>query len=130
MDKKYFIHRVLALLLSIFVSYIPIIMNTKPLNIKDIFENGQIIFSLIALLSICMFEVLEANLENITLVLICFVIWFIIIIVGIIVYMYQNQAPNNSYWQTNLACLIASTIIYLFFYGAIAFKRKRTTNND
>ena len=130
MDKKYFIHRVLALLLSIFISYVPIIINTKPLNIIKILDNGEIIFSLIALLSICMFEVLETNLENTTLVLICFVIWFIIIFVGIIVYTFQSQSSNNSYWQTNLACLIASIIIYLFFYGAIALKRKRVSDND
>ena len=121
---KYFIHRGLALILTIFISYFPIILNTKPLSFKNIMENGEIIFSLIALLAICFFDVLENNFKNVTLILFCFVLVSILIFIGIIVYIYQQQTPNNTYWITNLSCLITTSIMYLIFYGIIASKKK------
>ncbi len=130
LDKKYLIHRFLALLLSLVLSYFPIILNATSLEITKILENGDIIFSLIALLAICMFDVLEANLKNTTLVLGCFVVWFCIIIIGILIYIHQSKTPDTSYWKTNLLCLISSIIMYLLLYTTIALKKKEAHNND
>lgn len=130
MDKEYFKHRELALILSLFLSYFPIILNTKPFSITNVLGNGEIIFSLIALLSICMFEVLEAKFDDITLTLFSFVIWFIIILIGIAVYMHQDPASETSSCIPNLACLITSIVLYSIYYRAIAIKRKRENNND
>ena len=123
---KYLIHRGLALILTIFISYLPTFLSTKPLAFKTVMENGEIIFSLIALLAICFFDVLENNLQDVTLILFSFVLVFILISIGIIAYIYQKQTPGNTYWITNLACLITTAIIYLVFYGIIASKKKRS----
>lgn len=125
MDTKYLFHRILALLLSLFLSYLPIFFNVTQLTIKSVLENGEIIFSLIALLTICMFELIETNFNNITIVLSCFVIWLILILIGMIVYIFQSRTPDVSYWKTNRNCLIASVVMYLFFYATIARERKR-----
>lgn len=128
MDKEYFKHRELALVLSLFLSYFPIILNTKPLSFINVLKNGEIIFSLIALLSICMFEVLEAKLEDITLTLFSFVIWLIIIFIGIVVYMHQETTSETS-WIPNLACIITSIILYSIYYRIIAIKRNGENTN-
>ena len=138
MDKEYFIHRELALILSLFLSYFPIILNTKPVSFINVLGNGEIIFSLIALLSICMFEVLEAKLENITLTLFSFVIWFIVILIGIIIYVHQgsisdvasDNASKTSSWVPNLACLVTSIVLYSIYYRTIAMKREREKGNN
>lgn len=130
MNIRYLIHKGLALILTLAISYVPIILNSTSLGIKNVLENGEIIFSLIALLAICMFDVLEANFKDTTLILCSFVIWFIIIIIGMIVYVYQSRTPDSTYWKTNLTCLIASIIMYFTYYGAIALKKKGTTDND
>lgn len=130
MNIRYLIHKGLALILTLVISYVPIILNSTSLGVKNVLENGEIIFSLIALLSICMFDVLEANFKDTTLILCSFVIWFIIIIIGMIVYVYQSRTPDSTYWKTNLTCLIASIIMYFIYYGAIALKKKGTTDND
>lgn len=124
MDVKYLIHRGLALILTLVISYVPIILNTKPFNFENLMENGEIIFSLIALLAVCMFEVLENNFKNITITLGSFVLGFCVIIIGMTVYIYQTQTPESSYWKTNLACLITSVIMYFLYYGSIALKKK------
>ena len=129
MDIRYLIHKGLALILTLVISYVPIILNAPSLGFINVLENGEIIFSLIALLAICMFDVLETDFKDITLILCSFVFWFIIIIIGIIVYVYQSRTPNNTYWQTNLTCLIVSVIMYFIYYGAIASKKKGTSNN-
>lgn len=128
MDTEYFKHRELALVLSLFLSYFPIILNTKPLSVINVLSNGEIIFSLIALLSICMFEVLEAKLEDITLTLFSFVIWLIIIFIGIAVYMHQETTSETS-WIPNLACIITSIILYSIYYRIIAIKRNGENTN-
>lgn len=127
---KYLIHKGLALILTIFISYFPIILNTKPLGFRNVMENGEIIFSLIALLAICFFDVLENNFQNVTLILFSFVLVFILISIGIITYIYQKQTPENTYWITNLTCLITTSVMYLIFYGIIASKKKEETNNE
>lgn len=129
MDARYLIHRGLALILTLVISYVPIILNTKPLSFKNVLENGEIIFSLIALLAVCMFEVLENNFKNITITLISFVFGFSVIIIGMTVYIYQTQTPESTYWNTNLSCLITSVIMYFIYYGSIAVNRKRLSNN-
>ena len=127
MHEHFFLHRLFALILSIFLGYFPIVINTVPFCFKSVLNNGEIIFSLIALLSICMFEVLEADLENKTFVLVCFVCWFIIIMIGIAVYIHQSKTTGVSYWKTNLICLLSSSIMYLVLYGAIAKNKKESS---
>lgn len=125
MDTRYLFHRILALFLSLFLSYLPIFFNTAQIDMIKILSNGEIIFSLIALLTICMFELIETKFDNITIVLICFVVWLILIFTGMTVYIFQKRTPNVSYWKTNRNCLIASIIMYLSFYATIAKERKR-----
>ena len=129
LNIRYLIHKGLALILTLVISYVPIILSSTSLEIKNVLENSEIIFSLIALLAICMFDVLEANFKDTTLILCSFVIWFIIIIIGMVVYIYQSRTPDNTYWKTNLTCIIASIIMYFIYYGAIALNKKGTSNN-
>lgn len=134
MNRKYFTHRILALILTLSISYSPIlwkVISTEKLSIINIMKHEEIIFSLLALLASCLFDLFENDLQHTTLKLSLLVIEIIVITTSIFLYIYQTNDMNNrdNCWIYNSILLIISICLYVFSYKFIS-KNKQYSHND
>lgn len=134
MNTKYFTHRILALVLTLFISYSPIfwkVINTEKLNIINVMKHEEIIFSLLALLASCLFDLFENDLQHTTLRLSLLVIEIIVITASIFLYIYQINDINNKMncWKYNSILLFFSICLYVLSYRFIS-KNKQYSQND
>lgn len=134
MNTKYFTHRILALVLTLFLSYSPIfwkVISTEKLSLINIMKHEEIIFSLLALLASCLFDLFENDLQHTTLKLSLLVIEIILITASIFLYIYQINDINDktNCWKYNGILLFISIGLYVLSYKYISKNRKYSEND-
>ena len=134
LDIKYFTHRMLALILTIFISYAPIfweVIRREKISFINIMKHEEIIFSLLALLASCLFDLFENDIRHKTLALLLLVIDLIIITASIFLYIYQANDINEDIncWKYNSSLLIITIYLYVITYICISKEKRRIQNN-
>jgi len=132
MDGGFFIRRMLAFVISLILAYIPsaysffISGGTSGNFIHMLLSSGLVIFSLIAVLALCFFDMLEVIKQlNITLASAAFVFWFVTIILGIGAYIYSSEnSQNGNIIFINVSSIIVTAVEYILFNVLIAQKKE------
>lgn len=124
----------LALFLTIFISYAPIfweVIRKEEINIISIMKHEEIIFSLLALLASCLFDLFENDIHYKTLALVLLVIELIVITASIFLYIYQANDinENTNCWIYNASLLFITIYLYVITYMCISNEKRRIQNN-
>lgn len=123
MDIAFFIRRIIALIISLVMSFVPFFYNIMSNNEGwgSIFSYKEVFFSLSAIMVLCFCDIIEIIKElPTTLILICFSFWFFALLTGIFIYV----KPNNESQTGNIIFTIVTIIIYILFNFLISKKRK------
>lgn len=123
MDIAFFIRRIIALIISLVMSFVPFFYNIMSNNEGwgSIFSYKEVFFSLSAIMVLCFCDIIEIIKElPTTLILICFSFWFFALLAGIFIYV----KPNGESQTGNIIFTIVTIIIYILFNFLISKKRK------
>lgn len=129
MDVAFLIRRLIALLISLIMSFVPYFYEIMTNNYSWllVFSHKEVFFSLSAIMILCFCDIIEiAKKLDITLTLICFFSWFIANIFGIFNYVTISDTDVSQTSQRgNIIFTIVTIAIYSFFNVLIAKDRKQ-----
>lgn len=138
MDIAFFIRRIIALVISLVMSFVPFFYNVlrNHESWSMIFSYKEVIFSLSAIMVLCFCDIIEIIKDlPVTLTLICFAFWFFALLSGIFIYVkpeaaeavatIQNITTNTKEPQLgNIVFTLVTMVVYIFFNVLIAQNRK------